>query len=120
MDVKIKSDEGCFKYRVAGVVVKDNKLLTVNICDNGFYCLPGGHIHLGEDSLTAINREIGEEVGITCKNVKLLAITENFFQSKHGKMHEVCYYYLIEPNEDIDTKDYVLGKFSKEEMNLLN
>lgn len=106
MDVRIKSDEGVFKYRVAGVIVKDNKLLMVNICDNGFYCLPGGHIHLGEDSLTAINREINEEVGITCKSVKLISLTENFFTAKNRKMHEVCYFYLIEPNEDIDTKDY--------------
>ena len=79
MDVKIKADEGCYKYRVSGVIVKDNKLLTVNICDNGFYCLPGGHIHLGEDSVTAVNREIKEEVGITCKSVKLLSLIENFF-----------------------------------------
>lgn len=106
MDVRIKSEEGAFKYRVAGVIVKDDKLLMVNICNNGFYCLPGGHIHLGEDSLTAINREIGEEVGITCKSVKLISLIENFFIAKNRKMHEVCYFYLIEPNEDIETKDY--------------
>jgi len=106
MDVRIKSEEGAFKYRVAGVVVKDNKLLMVNICNNGFYCLPGGHIHLGEDSLTAIKREINEEVGITCKSVKLISLVENFFTAKDRKMHEVCYFYLIEPNEDINTQDY--------------
>ena len=95
MDVKIKSDEGCFKYRVAGAVIKDNKLLMVDICDNGFYCLPGGHIHLCEDSLTAIKREIGEEVQITCKTIKLIALAENFFTGKKGQMHEVCYFYMI-------------------------
>ena len=25
MDVKIRCEEGCFKYRVAGAVIKDNK-----------------------------------------------------------------------------------------------
>jgi 8-oxo-dGTP pyrophosphatase MutT (NUDIX family) len=106
MDVKIRCEEGCFKYRVAGAVVKDDKLLMVNICNNGFYCLPGGHIHLGEDSLTAMKREIGEEVGITCKSLKLISLAENFFDGKHGQMHEVCYVYVIEPNEDIPTEDY--------------
>ena len=106
MDVKIKSDEGSFKYRVAGAIVKNDKVLMVNICNNGFYCLPGGHIHLGEDSLEAIKREINEEVGITCKTVKLIALCENFFNSKWGKMQEVCYFYLIEPNEDMQTEDY--------------
>lgn len=106
MDVKIKANEGNFKYRVAGAVVKDNKLLMVDICDNGFYCLPGGHIHLGEDSMTAMKREIGEEVGITCKSIKLVALAENFFKAKKGNMHEVCYFYVIEPNENIKTEDY--------------
>lgn len=106
MDVKINSEEGCFKYRVAGAIVKDEKLLMVEICNNGFYCLPGGHIHLGEDSVTAIKREINEEVGITCKNLKLVSLAENFFKAKKGQMHEVCYFYVIEPNEDIKTEDY--------------
>ena len=106
MDVKIKSMEGNFKYRVAGAIIKEDKLLMVNICNNGFYCLPGGHIHLGEDSLAAIRREINEEVGITCKSVKLMSLVENFFRSKKGLMHEVCYVYIVEPNEDIETKDY--------------
>lgn len=106
MDVKIKSEEGNFKYRVAGAVVKDEKLLMVDICDNGFYCLPGGHIHIGEDSVTAMKREIGEEVGITCKSMKLVALAENFFKAKGKPLHEVCYFYVIEPNEDIATEDY--------------
>ena len=106
MDVKIKSNEGNFKYRVAGAVIKNKKLLMVNICNNGFYCLPGGHIHLGEDSQTAMKREIGEEVGITCKNMKLVSLAENFFKAKKGLMHEVCYFYVIEPNENIATEDY--------------
>lgn len=102
MDVKIKSEVGNFKMRVAGLVIKEEKLLTVNICDNGFYCLPGGHVHLGESSAEAIEREIKEEVNLTCKSKRLLAIIENFF----GKTHEVCYYYVISPNEDIEVKDY--------------
>ena len=105
MDVKIKSEEGNFKMRVAGLIIKEDKLLTVNICNNGFYCLPGGHVHLGESSAEAIEREIGEEVNLTCKSAKLLAIIENFF-GESKKTHEVCYFYVIEPNEDIEVKDY--------------
>lgn len=106
MDVKIKSEEGNFKYRVSGAVIKNGKILTVKICDNEFFCLPGGHIHLGESSLEAIHREIKEEVNITCKNVKLVSLTENFFKAKGKNMHEVGYVYLVEPKENIETKDY--------------
>lgn len=106
MDVKIKCDEGKFKMRVAGLIIKEGKLLTVDICNNGFYCLPGGHVHLGESSLEAIEREMGEEVGLTCKKATLLSIIENFFSAEGTKFHEVCYYYLYEPNEDVEVKDY--------------
>ena len=106
MDVKIKTDEANFKMRVAGLIIKDDKLLTVKICDNDFYCLPGGHIHLGESSLEAIKREMSEEVNLTCKSAKLLSVIENFFTGKGKKFHEVCYYYLYEPNEDVQAKDY--------------
>ena len=106
MDVKIKSNEGAFKYRVSGIIIKDNKLLMVKMGHNNFYCLPGGHIHLGEDSVTAVKREINEEVGITCKSIKLIAFAENFFNVRSGRMHEVCYFYNIEPKEDIKTEDY--------------
>ena len=120
MDVKIKSDEGSFKYRVAGAVIKDEKLLMVDICDNGFYCLPGGHIHLGEDSVTALRREIKEEVGLTCKNIQLVSLAENFFKAKRGYMHEVCYFYMIEPNEDIKTQDYVIVENDEGELKPLH
>lgn len=99
MDVKIKSDEGNFKYRVCGIVINDNKVLTVKIDKNTFYCLPGGHVHLGEDSLSAVKREIKEEVEIEADEVKLFSIMENFFFDKNnGKpFHEMGYYYIIKP-----------------------
>lgn len=107
MDVKIKSKEGNFKMRVAGCIIKDDKLLTVNIGDNGFYCLPGGHVHLGESSIDSINREIKEEVNVNIKDIKLISIMENFFLDKENKIfHELCYIYIVNPSDDIETKDY--------------
>ena len=106
MDVKIKCDEGNFKMRVSGLIIKNGKLLTVDICENNFYCLPGGHVHLGESSLEAIKREIKEEVGVEAIDVKLLSIIENFFTNNKGKVvHEVCYYYTIYV-EGVNENDY--------------
>ena len=93
--------------RVAGLIIKENKLLTVKICENTFYCLPGGHVHLGESSLDAIKREMKEEVEHECKKATLLTIAENFFVNQKGqKFHEVCYFYLYQPIEDVEIKDY--------------
>ena len=106
MDVKIKSDDGNFKMRVAGAIIKDGKLLVVDIANNNFYCLPGGHVHLGESTLDAIKREIKEEIGVDVLNVKFLSVIENFFTNAKGKVvHEVCYYYTVYA-EGVNTNDY--------------
>ena len=108
MDIKIKSEEGAFKLRVAGLLIVDGKLLTVDICNNRFKCLPGGHVHLGESSAEAMEREFKEEVKYECKIDKCLALIENFFKDEKGKVvHEICYYYQMEPVSKVETKDYV-------------
>lgn len=107
MDVKIKTENCNYKMRVAGLLIKNNKLLTVKICDNEFYCLPGGHVHVGESSRDAMVREFYEEVNVNVSNVKLIALAENFFKNqKKLNVHEVCYFYLIETNDNIEVKDY--------------
>ena len=107
MDVKLNTNQGNFKMRVAGALIVDGKLLTVQICNNGFFCLPGGHVHLGENSKDAMLREFKEEVEIKCEVGELLTIVENFFKNKEEKVvHEVCYFYLIKPLQKIEIKDY--------------
>ena len=100
-DIKIDSESENFKLRVNGVLIVDNEVLTVKIDNNPFYCLPGGHIKMGEDSKEAIIREIKEETGIDVQVEKLLSVTENFFTRKNGKkIHELGFYYLLNPNEE--------------------
>ncbi|MBR1987593.1 MAG: NUDIX domain-containing protein [Clostridia bacterium] len=107
MDVSIKTENEKFKFRVCGLIVKDNKVLGVNICDNGFFCCPGGHVHLGEDTKTAIAREMKEEVGIDCGEEKLLAVVENFFGGEGKVFHELGFYYLLSVKDELlQTKDF--------------
>ena len=97
MDIKIKTDEENFKFRVNGLIINDNKALLVDINNNGFLCLPGGHVQIGEDTKEAVVRETMEEVGVTSKTQKLFAVIENFFKNKKGKsFHELSFYYLME------------------------
>lgn len=63
MDIKVNSIEGRFKFRVCGILEHNGKYLIVKINHNKFYCLPGGHIELGEDTETAVKREMKEELG---------------------------------------------------------
>ena len=111
MDVKIDSSEGKFKFRVCGILKVNDRYLTVKIQDNDFYCLPGGHVELGEDTDSAVLREMNEELGYPVKIQKLVAIIQNFFKTKESKpFHELGYYYIVEPVnvEDVNLKDYIV------------
>lgn len=105
MDIKIKNKKEHFKMRVSGCLIKDNKILMVQICNNGFYCLPGGHVHIGETSEDAVRREFFEEVKINTRSIKLFCLNENFFEDKQGDtVHEICFYYLLDG--EIETRDF--------------
>lgn len=99
--VKIVTDECKFKFRVSGLIVHDGKLLTTDMDDSGFLCLPGGYIDLGEDSRVAILREMSEEVKYKVEVDKCVAVVENFFINKKNiTMHEVAFYYLLNVSSD--------------------
>ncbi|MGN1201146.1 MAG: NUDIX hydrolase [Candidatus Caccovivens sp.] len=116
MDIKIDNEEGKFKFRVCGILVCDNKYLVVKMNANTFYCLPGGHVELDEDTDSAILREMREELGFDVKIKNLIAINQNFFKTKTGKpVHELGFYYVVEPvnKDDINKNDYEREELDK-------
>ena len=109
MDVRIDCEEGHFKFRVSGVLKYKDKFLFVKMNQNNFYCMPGGHVELGEDTRQAVLREMEEELGFKVKIDRFLGETQNFFYGKDGKTwHELGYYYVVEAEneEDINEEDY--------------
>lgn len=110
MDIKIKSPSGNFKYRVAGVLIdKNNRILIQKIGENEFYCLPGGHVEIGETSMEAAKRELEEELRFNVSVTKPLFIIENIFKnSKNQIVHEVgMYYNLTSNNAPINDWNYL-------------
>ena len=110
MDLKIKTENLRFKGRANGIIINDGKLLAVKMGHNDFYCLPGGHIHLGENSYDGVLREVEEETGIKGLDAKLVYVVENFFKTAQDQtMHEICFYYLMQMAELGDkSKDFTL------------
>lgn len=110
MDLKIETEEIKLKVRANGVILHDDKVLMCQINRSGFWCLPGGHIHLGEDSKTASLREINEEVGIAFDDSELFLMMESFFLGKNNKQfHELSFYYLMKgevPAEKLNDYSY--------------
>jgi len=64
MDISFKTAEGRFNYRVAGLLIHDEKLLIMQDKDQPYYYVPGGRIKMNEKSEDAVKREIKEELGI--------------------------------------------------------
>ncbi len=114
IDVEIKNEQGKFNFRVCGIIKRGDKFLIQKIEGNNFYCLPGGHVELGEDTLSAVRREMKEEVSITTKNENLFAIVENFFEDKTAKIfHELGFYYIVEAEEELPLTDYSVDENDK-------
>lgn len=109
MDIKINNADLHFKFRVCGVLQHKNRYLTTQIEDNTFYCLPGGHSEIYENTEEATIREMEEELGFPIKIKRLLAIAQNFFVEGSEKWHEFSYYYLVEAKnlDDVNENDYV-------------
>ena len=116
MDIKIDSVEGKFKFRVCGILEHNGKYLVVKMNDNNFYCLPGGHVELGEDTGAAVLREMHEELGFEVKIDRLIAINQNFFNGNDGKaFHEIGFYYVVKAKDEkaVVESDYVREELDK-------
>lgn len=83
--------------------------------DNGFYCLPGGHVELGEDTDTAVLREMQEELGYPVKIKRMVAFSQNFFEGKGKKFHEIGVYYIVNAVDEkqVNTNDYIREELDK-------
>lgn len=113
MDIKLNSIEGKFKFRVCGILEHNGKYLIVKINHNKFYCLPGGHIELGEDTETAVKREMKEELGYEVEVKKLISINQNFFYENGIPFHELGFYYLVVAKNPLDI---ITNDYSREEL----
>lgn len=120
MDIGIVSNDGNFKFRVSGIVQQDGKTLVMQINNNEFYCMPGGHVEIGELAEEAIEREMKEELTFPVKIKKLICIHENIFFRKDGKpFNEIAFYYLSEPTENVDKSDKTFVENDKGELKTL-
>ena len=109
MNIDFEKDNNRFNARVSAIILnKDkNKILLFKVEDGrDYYLLPGGRIEFYEDSFTAINREIMEELGYTI-DLKLNSIQENFVVKDNKKITQYCFCYKGIYNGNIDCDRFV-------------
>lgn len=118
-DIELKTDTQKFKYRVNGIIIHNEKILTIKMKNNISYCLPGGHVELCEDSKAAMIREMNEETETQVSIEKELAIVENFYLDKNNfQTHEISFYYIVKPENfnKISLENYSKSENDKGEM----
>jgi ADP-ribose pyrophosphatase YjhB (NUDIX family) len=70
------------KVDVRGVVLNDERLLLVRETGSEGWCLPGGWADVGETPSRAVEKEVGEEAGITVRAARLLGVFDRDFRGR--------------------------------------
>lgn len=112
--IRMKTKDCAFKFRVAGVIIKNNKILLDKTKDSPNYYLPGGYVELGETTYDAVIRELKEELLLDFKVNKYLGVLENFFNhNRRGFTHEISFYYLMDVPAGLQDSDFTLVENDK-------
>lgn len=95
MNVDFVKDDYRFNARASAIILneKKDKILLFKVEDGrDYFLLPGGRIELYEDSLTAIKREVMEELGYDI-DFTLCSIQENFVIKEDVKIMQYSFCY---------------------------
>lgn len=70
---------------VAAIITHNGRILLIrrkNVHGSGCWSTPGGHLDFGETPEQCAIREVQEEVGVEISNVRLVAFTNDFFETE--------------------------------------
>lgn len=77
--------ESVARVGVGVLVNKAGRVLMLRRCNvhgDGTWSAPGGHIDIGESLERCAQREVFEETGVTIKNIRFFAVTNDIFETE--------------------------------------
>ena len=101
-DWLFKTSEYICDLRVAGVLIRNGKLLVQREIGGVEYALPGGHVKIGETTEAALIREYQEEMNLVIECKHLLCTEECFWEWNGVRTHNISFYYLIEDGSGLE------------------
>ena len=96
MDILFRTEDYVFSYRVAGICIRNGKLLLQKPCNDSAFAFPGGHVSFGETNAETLAREFREEIGADIAVRELKWVGELFFPWGKKPCHQLCLYYAVE------------------------
>jgi len=94
-DILFRTEENIFSYRVAGILIKDEKILLHRPMNDTGYSFPGGHVSFGETNEETLIREFREEIAADIQVGELQWVAEIFFPWGDKPCHQICLFYRI-------------------------
>lgn len=92
----IEQAAGRFQVRASALVRHHGRVLLHRTVPDDFWTLPGGRVELGEDTATAVVRELREELGVAARSRELAFVVESFFAHGGRRCHEIGFVYFVE------------------------
>jgi 8-oxo-dGTP diphosphatase len=111
------------KATVGGIIYKEGKILLTKRSippEKGKWCIPGGHIDIGETALESTLRETKEETGLELKNPKFFGYYDEFLPEIYT--HAILLIFYGSPEGKENHNDEVLEQrwFSEKDLNTIN
>ncbi|MDO9084695.1 MAG: NUDIX hydrolase [Anaerolineaceae bacterium] len=95
-DLLFKTKNYVFSYRLAGVLIRNGKVLLQRTLNDPAYAFPGGHATFPETNAETLVREFKEEISAIIEVKELKWVGEIFFPWQGKPCQQICLFYQID------------------------
>lgn len=121
-DILFKTEDYVFSYRVAGILIREGKILLQRPIDDTGYAFPGGHVSFGETNEESLIREFSEEISADIAVNGLRWVGENFFPWGNKPCHQIGLFYDISLKDEsqipLDRSFFAIDEWGNEQAKL--